>query len=290
MSKKANALGQYPVPNVRKLIVPDGGFEVASVDLSGADAQTVAWESNDQDLKAAFRAKIKIHAHNAKSMFRGKVTTGFEQPYYDLCRTGVHLVNYVGGDETLAAAMGFSVWEARAFRDEWFGLHPRILDWHDRIQDQLNRTRQVSNKFGYRRFYFDRVEGILPEAIAWIGQSTTACVTYRGFSLMECWDTIQKFPEREQLFEPWMIELSRILLTELDLQMYLQVHDELVFQYPIMYREEVLKRVHPLIHITVPYDDPLIIPWGLKTSTRSWGECEGRNWPSDTMKTGSKPS
>lgn len=279
MSKKANALGQYTVPNVRKLLIPDAGFEIASNDLSGADAQTVAWESEDEDLKAAFRAKIKIHAHNAKDMFRGRVVTGFEQPYYDLCRTGVHLVNYVGGDETLAAAMGFSEWEARQFREHWFDLHPKILDWHDRIQEQLERTRQVSNKFGYRRFYFERIEGLLPKAIAWIGQSTTACVTNRALVNLDAWSTVQHDPASAKNISEEIIEQSRILIDELDFQLLLQVHDELVVQYPIMYREEVLLRVQPLMKIVVPYEDPLVIPWGLKTSLKSWGDCESREWP-----------
>lgn len=263
MSKKADALGQYPIPNVRKLIIPDPGFELASIDLTGADAQTVAWESNDTELKRVFREnKIKIHAHNAKMMWPQLCPTGFEQPYYDLIRTGVHLVNYVGGVDTLAAAMGVPKWEANAFIDKWFSLHPNILDWHERVMDQLQRTRQVQNAFGYRRFYFDRIEGMLPEAVAWIGQSTTACVTNRALVRAESFDRGQ-------------------FVRDLQIQFLLQVHDELVFQYPVIYRTEVLRKIKPLVHVTVPYDDPLIIPWGLKTSLKSWGECEKRQWPSE---------
>lgn len=250
--------GRADLPNVRKTIVPDLGYEIASIDLSGADAQTVAWEANDEDLKQAFRAGIKIHAHNAKSMFPGKVVTGFEQPYYDLCKTGIHLINYMGTAPTLAGAMKFSVAEAERFMQQWFRLHPGIAEWHERIADELQHTRQVKNKFGFRRFYFDRIDSVIKEAVAWIGQSTTACVTNRALIAVE---------EQEEL------------VRDLDIQMLLQVHDELVFQYPIQYREQVLTAIKPLIHIPIPYDDPLIIPWGLKTSTKSWGDCEKRNWP-----------
>lgn len=247
----------YPIPNVRKLVVPDPGREIASIDLSGADAQTVAWDADDEDLKAAFRAGIKIHAHNAKTMYGGRAPTGFEQPYYDRMRTGVHLINYVGGDDTLAAALGIPRWEAAAIRAQWFQLHPKIKDWHDRIQDELGRSRSVRNKFGYRRFYFERVEGLLPEAVAWIGQSQTACVTNRAFVALA----------------------EDALLRSLEFELLIQVHDELVFQYPIFNRTRVLRRVHSLAHITVPYPDPLIIPWGLKISQKSWGECEKYDWP-----------
>jgi DNA polymerase-1 len=255
----------FPVPNVRKLAIPDTGFEVASIDLTGADAQTIAWEAGDEELKQVFREnKIKIHAHNAMQMFKGKVKTGYEQPYYDLCRTGVHLVNYLGGIDELAGSMGISYGEASEFRDYWFGLHPKIPEFHDRVQQQLSETRMVKNAFGYQRFYFDRMEHLLPAAVAWIGQSTTAIVTDRAI--------INLYNDQ--------------LLRSLDFQLLFQVHDEIVFQYPQFYRDRILARVYKLAHITVPYPDPLIIPWGLKTSTKSWGECEKREWPSETMTTG----
>jgi DNA polymerase I-like protein with 3'-5' exonuclease and polymerase domains len=62
-------------------------------------------------------------------------------------------------------------------------------------------------------------------------------------------------------------------------QLLLQVHDELVFQYPAKHRQTVLEQIHPIIHIAVPYPDSLIIPWGLKISAKSWGECEKYDWP-----------
>ena len=256
--KEAAAIIGYPIPNVRKLIVPDPGYELASIDLSGADAQAVAWEADDEDLKAAFRARVKIHAHNAKAMYPQICKTGFEQPYYDLIRTGVHLLNYFGSDKTLAAALGCPLHEAARFRKSWFSLHPAILAWHERIADQLSRTRMVTNKFGYRRFYFERIADVLPEAVAWIGQSNTACVCNRAFEAVDS-----------------NLELCK----DLDIQFLLQVHDELVFQYPTSWRDKVLKAIHPLIHIPVPYDDPLTIPWGLKVSTVSWGACEAIAWP-----------
>jgi DNA polymerase-1 len=250
--------GQARIPNVRKLIVPDLNYEIASIDLTGADAQTVAWEANDEELKRVFREnKIKIHAHNAMRVFGDKAPTGYEQPYYDYIRTGVHLVNYCGKARTLAGALNTSEWEAQRFIDYWFSLHPGILDWHLRLEDQLNRTRCIYNRFGYRRFYFDRVQDLLPEATAWIGQSTTACVTNRALVALRKHDQLRK----------------------LGLELLFQVHDEIVFQYPAHRADEILALVKPIAHIPVPYDDPLVIPWGLKTSRISWGDCEKRSWP-----------
>ena len=257
--KESAAIIGYPIPNVRRLIVPDFDCEIASIDLSGADAQAIAWEAGDEKLKAMFRAGVKLHAENAKMIFPDQCKTGYEQPYYDQTRTGVHLVNFCGQDKTLAAALGSSIEVARRFRNKWFKLHPEIPAFHEKIEDQLMRTRTVWNRFGYKRFFFERVSEILPEAIAWMCQSNTACVANHALVAAE-----------EQVE----------MMNDLHIEFLLQVHDELVFQYPSSYRNQVLRALKPIVHIPVPFEDPLTIPWGLKVSTKSWGDCEKIDWPS----------
>lgn len=281
MTKKADSVRSYPTPNVRKLLIPEPGFELASIDLTGADAQTVAWESGDEDLKTVFKEnKIKLHAYNALIMFGEKygVKSGYEQPYYDLCRSGVHLCNFLGGDDELSHAMGIPVYEAREFRAQWFDAHPLIQEWHERVQDGLMYTRKVTSIWGYERMFFDRIEGILPEAIAWIAQSGTANITNRAAVNFDAWPTVLAGFAKEEDFPPDVLKASKALY-EMDGALLLQVHDELVFEYPQFYRQPFLSTAKPILHITVPYPDPLVIPWGLKTSTKSWGEAEKSEWP-----------
>ena len=57
------------LPNVRELFLPDPDHVMFECDLKGADAQVVAWEADDEDLKAAFRAGIDVHSKNAKDIF-----------------------------------------------------------------------------------------------------------------------------------------------------------------------------------------------------------------------------
>jgi DNA polymerase I-like protein with 3'-5' exonuclease and polymerase domains len=162
----------------------------------------------------------------------------------------------------LASALNTSREQAQWFINYWFRLHPKILEFHERLQDSLNRTRCVHNAFGYRRFYFDRVSEILPEAIAWIGQSTTACVTNRALVAI-----------RRAMQDP------NCPLHKWGLELLFQVHDEIILQYSAAYRNEVLAFIKPLVHIQVPFADPLVIPWGLKVSRASWGQCEKIDWP-----------
>lgn len=236
------------LPNVRKLFLPDPGYIIADADLAGADAQVVAWEAGDEKLKAAFRAGLKIHAVNSKDIFGDKAgPDGKAEPYYLYAKKGVHASNYGASAATIAPHMGISVAEAESFQHRWFALHPEIKDWQERVASDLRATKTVRNKFGFRRRYFERVEGILPEALAWIPQSTVAITINKGWLNLE-----DNLPQ---------------------VQVLLQVHDSLVFQYPRSEHPHILDEIKKQMTITIPYDDPLIIPVSIKTSDRSWGDC-----------------
>lgn len=238
------------LPNIRKLFIPDPGMIIADADLSGADAQVVAWEAGDEDLKAAFRSGIKIHIHNMKAMFpeqcKGISDEGLKKlKLYDDNKRMVHGTDYGGGAKTMASNVGWSIIDAERWQRRWFGMHPGILDWHKQVYSDIMETRSVRNAFGYRRKYFGRVKGLLPEALAWIPQSTVALITWKAAIQME-------------RMLPWV-------------EILLQVHDSLVFQYPVC-RDKDRRLIHEALKITVPYADPLDIPWGLATSRRSWGD------------------
>ena len=232
------------LPNVRKIFVPDPGYIIFDADLAKADAQVVAWEAGDEALKQLFRESPDLlHKQNAIDIF-GKNT-----PHtYAMAKRGVHLTNYLGTARTLAAALGITMKDAERFQRQWFGAHPAIPRWQEKIKHDLMTTRTIMNKFGYRRFYFGRLEEELKEAIAWIPQSTVACAINRGLL-----NIAQRLPEVDLL---------------------IQVHDSLVFQIREERVDELLPKVLKEMHIVVPYDDPLVIQVEAKSSKTSWGDCE----------------
>lgn len=243
------------VPNLRRIFIPDPGFAMADCDLAGADAQVVAWEADDPTLKQMFKEKVALHLENMKIVFPGSPPIKSNNPNspYHRAKQGVHATNYVGSAKGVAKAINITVHEADIFQKRWFGAHPQIKVWHDRIQDSLNRTRSVWNQFGYRRFYFDRIEKILPEAVAWIPQSTVAIVTNRGLKAIDKW-TCEGGP----------------------VQLLLQTHDSLTLQFPKRNNstQEIVDAIRERMEITIPYPDPLVIPITIKMSTSSWGECD----------------
>lgn len=251
---------QYELPNIRRLFLPDEGYTVGEVDLAGADAQVVAWEADDPILKQIFREGLKLHVENGKLMYPDLMRENPKrEPYYTRVKVGGHASNYGASPHTLSKSLNISISDAERFQRRWFEIHPAIREWQRRVDSDLQTTRTVRNRFGYRRYYFDRIEQILPEGLAWVPQSTVACVANRAL-------------------------VASAALAQLGFQMLLQVHDSLVFQYPTRNEAAILPLLRQLITIPVPYQpDNLVIPWGLKTSTRSWGDAEERKWPQNVI-------
>lgn len=240
------------LPNVRKLFIPDPGYVMFEADLKGADAQVVAWEAEDDDLKKAFRAGVDVHVKNAEDMWGREFTKLPEGSYArnqkrQECKHTVHGVNYGCTPRTTAIQRGWLVHEAESFHTRWLSLHPGIRRWHERIKRQLATNRTISNAFGFRRVFFDRIDSCFPEALAWGPQSTVALNTYQGIFQLEA-----AYPQVEIL---------------------LQVHDSDTFQIPIA-NPVPPAAIRKALEVVTPYPDPLIIPWDLKQSTKSWGELE----------------
>ena len=274
------------LPNIRKFFIPDPGYEIADFDLSGADAQVVAWEAEDEDLKAAFRAGLKLHIVNARTVWPDetrdmsdedlKLTDHPGGMYYN-CKRRAHGYNYGSSAKTMAVATQTPIREEEEFKERWFHLHPGIKLWHQRYERYLRGEqcwncdvfpetnsgvcsecgvhlgRTIKNLFGFRVVYFDRIDGLLPQALAWTPQSTVALVTTKGALAL-----------RRQL--PWI-------------KLLMHGHDSLVTQYEIERRSQ-LHEIKEILHsVQVPYPDPLTIPWGATASTISWGDVETvQNW------------
>lgn len=247
-------------PAIRSLIVPDPGYVLCDADLGGADAQVVAAEAEDTLLLDAFAAGLDVHSLNAEMVFGEKYTraagtnkTGERGHLRQQTKQAVHGTNYGASARTIASTLGWTVHEAEIFQRKWFSLHPGIRNWHRHVESTLRSTRTATNRFGYRIIYYDRVDGLLPEALAWIPQSTVALTTFYGAKQV---DDALNANGVEQV--EWL----------------LQVHDSLVFQIRREAIDRLLPLVEKLLRVPIPYDRPLTIPWKIGISAKSWHHCE----------------
>ncbi len=245
--------GGLSLPNVRKIFVPDPGFTIFDTDLSKADLRIVTWESNEPEMKAMLKEGRDPYVEIAREFYKDpsiKKTRedGSENPKYRTFKSFAHGTHYLGTPYGLAGRLGLSVHQADKTQKWYFQRFPRIQAWQKEFCEALKSRRYVENIFGYRRYYFDRVdEATCREAIAWLPQSTVALYINRIWM-----NLYEKYPHI------WVL---------------LQVHDSLVGQFPTWKKQECLKQLHDAGQIVLPYDDPLIIPVGVKTSETSWGDC-----------------
>lgn len=252
------------LPNIRKLFLPDPGYTMFDVDLAGADAQVVAWEAQDEPLKQAFRSGLDVHSLNAETVMGARFSRlSSDDPERKKLRQqskqAVHGTNYGASARTLAQILGWTIHETELFQQKWFSAHPGIRTWHQRTELALRSSRTVTNAFGYRRIYFDRVDALLPQALAWIPQSTVALVCFNGALAVR-----RNLPH---------------------VQLLVQVHDSLVGQIPTPQLASTLPQLRKFLHNGVPYDDPLTIRWGLSLSEKSWGDCKDAPWPEEKIAT-----
>jgi len=249
------SIGTFNFPPIRDIFIPDPGHTIIDIDLEGADARVVAWRVNSERLKTAFRAGLKVHAVNAKLMFPVSECgeDGMKEPRYTQTKKCTHATNYGVSAPTMSSHTGFPLIECRSFIIRWLRANPEISAWHEEIEFLVQRDRGITNPFGYKIRWVDRPQALRNKALAWEPQSVVAEVTYRVLRRLrkEC---------------PEILPL-------------MQVHDSLVLQCRTSLLQRCLRQLYKICNdVVVPYDDPLIIPWGLKLSSKSWGEAEKAKW------------
>jgi DNA polymerase I-like protein with 3'-5' exonuclease and polymerase domains len=248
------------LPNIRELFIPDPNHTWFDLDLDRADLQIVVWEAEDEALKKALRAGVDMHLYNVRDVYGIDIPDDeiveshpkckeHKERYYakrHACKAGVHATNYYCQPRKLALVLNCTVHEAEHFQRRWFGAHPGVLSWHRRVENDLLTKRQVRNAFGYVWRVFSRPDSVLPEALAWIPQSTVARV------INEIWTRLDDTRTAEVLA---------------------QVHDSLAGQFPTADKPARIARIKELSKVVIPYPDPLVIGTGIKTSEISWGAC-----------------
>ena len=241
--------GGLELPNVRKLFIPDPGHTMFDIDLDSADLRIVTWESDCAWMKDQFKNKRKPYVEVMKEYYHNQSMNKNSHPReYAMFKSLCHGTNYLGTAEGIAPRIGLNVHETERIQKWYFGMCPEIKAWQEKIKAQVEKQKYVENVFGYRTYFFDKIEGtIFNQAIAWIPQSTVGCLINRAWANID-----DNLPEVEVL---------------------LQVHDSLMGQFETHHGDWTLRRIVEQSEVVLPYADPLVIPVGIVSSTSSWGEC-----------------
>lgn len=245
--------GGLTLPNVRTLFVPDTGQTFFDLDLSKADLRIVVKESECSEMQAMLDEGRDPYIETAREFYKDPSinktrSDGQPDPKYKVFKSFCHGTHYLGTPQGLSQRIGLTVHESTRTQNWYFGKYPAIKKWQERFIEEIKRTHRVTNKFGYMRHYFGRVDdSMFREAIAWLPQSTVAIY-------------INKI---------WVALFN----SGLPIEVLLQVHDSLAGQFPTALKAEMVTAIKRLARIEIPYSEPLVIPIGLKMSETSWGDC-----------------
>lgn len=236
------------LPNLRTMYIPDTGHTFFDVDLDSADLRIVCWESDCREMKAMLAEGAKVYVEVAKEYYKDPSFTK-KHRMYTIFKSLCHGTHYLGSASGLAGRLGLPVREIEKIQRWYFGKFPEIKRWQEDFCAKVRSEKVVTNPFGYKIHIFDRItDETFREAIAWLPQSTVACLINRGF--------------------------MNLYKNEKSIQVLLQTHDSLSGQFPTEKKDWAIQTIIANCTIPLPYSDPCIIPVGIKTSEKSWGDCE----------------
>jgi DNA polymerase I-like protein with 3'-5' exonuclease and polymerase domains/uracil-DNA glycosylase len=236
------------LPNVRRLFVPDRGYELFDIDLDSADLRIVTGESSCVGMQEYFAAGLKPYVEIAKEYHRDPSITK-DHRSYKLFKALCHGTNYLGTPPGLASRIGLLVSEVDRIQKWYYGKFPEIKVWQDDLNAQIKGRGYIQNVFGYRFIFRERItEKSFNEGVAWIPQSSVGI-----------------------LINKILVNIDEQLP---DVKLLLQVHDSLLGQYPMQKAPELKEAIRRVAQVELPYPNPFLIPIGIKTSTVSWGDCK----------------
>ena len=237
------------LPNIRKLFIPDDGYTLFDIDLSSADLRIVTWEADCRLMKQWFADELDPYTMIAREYFHEPTMTKHDARRQQF-KSLAHATNYLGRAAGIAgnSNIRLNVMEVGRIQHWYFKLFPEIKQWQEQLVHQIKTTMEISNAFGYKFKFLDRLtDHTFNEGVAWIPQSTVGIVINHAMH-----NIFHNLPA---------------------VQLLLQVHDSLVGQYPTS-MPELHDRIIEESQIVIPYNDPLIIPVGIKQSAKSWGDCQ----------------
>ncbi len=212
---------------IRQGFIPEEGMWMLSADYSQIELRVLAEISGDARLREAFQKEQDVHAHTAGLLFGCKPEEVTEE-----MRRKAKVINfgviYGMGQNALAAQLGISREEARAFIDQYFQTYEGVKAWREACLEEAREKGYVTTLLNRRR-YLREISSENAGARS-LAERTAVNTPIQGTAA--------------DMIKVAMIRVLRRLREQgLETRMLLQVHDELVFEVP----EAELEAVKPLL-------------------------------------------
>lgn len=258
-------------PAIREIFIADRGYKLCYLDLEQAESRFVGLLAPGVAYWDACHSG-DLHTYCCRLIWPGLSWTGDlkkdrpladtlfyrEYSYRDLSKRGGHGTNYYGKAPTIAKHLHVDRQLIEDFQRAYFREFPEIPAWHLEVKERLQVDRCLTTPFGRIRWFHGRPDddATLREAIAYVPQSSIA--DYLNTGLRDVWRRLR------------------------NVQLLLQVHDAIVFQFPEE-EEDCIEEVVRTLQIKISHRGKnLVIPSEPKVGW-NWGAF-GPNNPDGMVK------
>jgi len=221
----------------RKMYRAKPGWKIVQADYAQAEAVVVAYLTGDQKLKKMFKdsfglpksekAPYDIHIMTIAQMLSipmDQVTT--EQRTAG--KTVRHATSYSAGPQVLANRLGIKLAEAKILMELYHRANPHLRMWYQGIQQELKRSRVLTNLFGRKHRFLDRwSDSLFRSAYSYIPQSTVGDLLNTALYRLYC-----KLP-----------------VTPYEVTILLQLHDAIYVMVEDQHVNEVIKLMREVMMI-----------------------------------------
>jgi len=204
---------------LRKAFIPAKGWTLVTADYSQIELRLLAHFCGDETLRAAFAEDRDVHTAVAAQIFKVKESE-VTKAQRGMAKTVNFGVIYGMSANGLSARLSIPKPEAEAFIDSYFARYPKVLEYQQKLLETAHRTGEVHTILGRKRTL--NAAAINPQSRYQArGQGEREAINYE----------IQG--SAADLMKKAMLAVRRrIAERELQAQMLLTVHDELVFECP----------------------------------------------------------
>jgi DNA polymerase-1 len=287
---------------LRSVFVADPGMKFGNLDLEQGDARNVGaicWNLFVEKYGEKYAGSYldacdsgDLHTYNSKLIWPEKAWTGdlkedkkiAEEIFYrqdsfrQMSKKGGHGTNYYGTPRTMAKHLKVAIPVIQEFQQRYFGAYPvigsyeprkndpksELPNWHNYVKQQLQETHTITTMMGRQRQFFGRSfeDTTIREAIAYEPQSLTADIIDTG--LLRLWRS------------------NRV-------QLLVQVHDSILFQYPEELEDEIIPwALETLkVYFELKKGRQFVVPTEAKTGW-NWGDYADQDAVDKALKKGDR--
>lgn len=226
--------------DVRKIFVANPGYKLISFDYSQIELRIMAHLANDPNMIAAFVNGEDIHAKTAALLFT-KDIKDVSKSDRSFAKTINFGILYGMGEFGLAMRSNMDIKDARKFIADYWDKFPTVKKYLDSIIESTKRLGYAQTLFGRKRYFdFEHAphmvrQGMIREAINMPIQGTAADIM--KLAMIKVWTNLSNF----------------------DVKLLLQIHDELVFEIKDdenieRFKEYVKENMTNVMKLSVPLE------------------------------------